>query len=125
MYHSIEADVNSEVIEYQGPNRGIQLCIETCLTGLLSWCGEHGRAMLIVQGHSSRSNPFVLNSEYPNLVFLPDTSITLSSLQLGAMYESHAIYKTVLAHNVVEPCASIDIQSTNNIGDARKFLLKT
>ena len=40
------------------------------------------------------------------------------------MYESHAIYKTVLAHNVVEPCASIDIQLTNDMGDALHLLLK-
>ena len=70
---------------------------------MLSWFGEQGCAVLIVQGHSTGSNPSMINIEYSNtkLVFWPDTSITLSPLQLGAMYEFHAIKKTVVTYDVM------------------------
>ena len=36
----------------------------------------------------------MIDVEYPNMrvVFLPDTYVTLSPLQLGVMYEFHALY---------------------------------
>ena len=85
MYDSIDADVHGELIAYQGPYWDVQLYVGTYLTDLLYWFGEQGRAVLIVVVHSIRSNPSMMNSEYPNMkvVFLHGTSITVSPLQLS------------------------------------------
>ena len=58
----------------------------------------------------------MINADYPSMkvMFLPDTSITLLPLQLGAMYELHAQYKTVVMHNVMEQNAATSIILPNN-----------
>ena len=79
----------TEVIAYEGLHWDVQHCIETYLTNLSSWLDEQGRAVLIVLGHSIRSNPSIIYAQYPNMtvVFRPDTSITLLPLQLDAIHE--------------------------------------
>ena len=58
----------------------------------------------------------MINAESPKMkaVFLPDTSITSSPLQPGAMYKFHALDKTVVVHIVMEPNATIDIEMPND-----------
>ena len=77
MYDSINAEVNGEIIAHQGPHWDVQNCVQTYLTHLTSWFGKQGRAVLVL-GHSIRSNPPMINAEYPNtkLWFFSDTSIT-------------------------------------------------
>ena len=54
----------------------------------------------------------MINADYPSMkiVFFPDTSITSLLLQLGAMCELHAQYKTVVMHNVMERNAATSNQ---------------
>ena len=67
MYDSIDAQVNGEVVAYHGSYWDAQHCIETCLSDMSSWFGEQGRAVLIVLAHRIRSNPSIINAEYPNM----------------------------------------------------------
>ena len=81
--------------------------------------------MFIVLGHSIRSTSSLIISEYHNMkvVFLPDTSISLSSLQLGAMYEFHALYKTVVVHNSMEHSEAISIELPSENVTALHYVL--
>ena len=62
----------------------------------------------------------MINTEYRtrNVVFSSDTSITLSPLHLGTMYELHALYKTVVMHNGMEQNAT----SSNELRATKTFL---
>ena len=109
MYDSIHAEVNCEVVAHQRLYWDDQHCVETYLTDVLTWSGEQGRAVLIIQRHSIRFIPSMINAEYPNMkiVFLSDTSITSSPLQLGTICDVHVLYQNVDVHNVMEQNAAI------------------
>ena len=59
---------------------------------------------MIVVGHGIRINPLILKVVHPDLkiVFLPDIAGIFSPLQLGAMFEFHACYQTLVIHNFLE-----------------------
>ena len=65
--------------------------------------------VLMVVAHGIRTNPQIINAVYQSLnaIFLPDSARIVSLPQLGAMFNVHATYQTLLMHNLLEQNAAM------------------